>query len=522
MMNLITKHVFLAVLLTVLEVPSVYAAFTESVELIPGGATIADTTSVAFSSSAITFGGSASGIVSGGSLVGATEGLAIAATFSVVGSSITDGSFTFLDSSGELYLSGSFREFTLISGLFEVLFTVNGGSAAAEFKPKLIITLASPSFTSSTLASLASQTGVSRFPAALTVSAVRSVSTPASIPRPIPVSTVFQGTIAKDEKVENITIGTRTSVHPEAIMGQGVIFVSDSNIPSGLNLAGILDDTQGEAGVFKLDHAIVQNSKTLLEELKSQLDDFFGIKLHQNAGNNVLEFIYNSEVFILAATEVIYTGNEAVPSIALNEEGDFEIITLSGYQITLSTIVNDTELFKTLLEEYGLGIESNGAGAIKVSNIQQEKIFSNYFSAKAEPTLQATTKEEGFFSEAHKTLPKLNVYYLVSGNNDEQRQKQYLRPYPANWTALKEWLQDDFQNVAIDLQNIITAETDTMVYRGIVSYLVTPAGASLTDKVELTPTGDLNNDGLDDFLITYPNGDQQQLYIYSIKGSGNI
>ncbi|MCK5523938.1 MAG: RHS repeat protein, partial [Thiomargarita sp.] len=88
-------------------------------------------------------------------------------------------------------------------------------------------------------------------------------------------------------------------------------------------------------------------------------------------------------------------------------------------------------------------------------------------------------------------------------------------PIVTNEEALRTYLEsvNGVELVNIEDRNVsvvIAGET----YRGLLAEQVTP-GTSLSNIV-VEPIGDLNNDGNEDFSITYPSGDKQVFYYYGI------
>ena len=127
------------------------------VEAVPGGASITDgLITLGLSSSGISISGGSTGVALGGSIFPPVGGLLTTGSLQITGSTIDGGSFTTINpgAGGSLFLSGSVLDAAFDVGVLTVLFSVAGGTAAADFGDFVLLSLASPSLGPDTLNNL--------------------------------------------------------------------------------------------------------------------------------------------------------------------------------------------------------------------------------------------------------------------------------------------------------------------------------------------------------------------------------
>ena len=122
---------------------SANAVLLSDVEPVLGGSFITDgSVTVSSNSDAITFVGS-TGAAGGGSINPPIFPLLTTGSLLLTGPTITSGSFVSNLGTGSLFLSGSFMDAVFEVDVLRVLFSVTGGSAAADFGDWVVVSLAS-------------------------------------------------------------------------------------------------------------------------------------------------------------------------------------------------------------------------------------------------------------------------------------------------------------------------------------------------------------------------------------------
>jgi|GEM_PF-5715696 len=133
------------------------AVVISDVEPVPGGPSITDgLITLGLSSSGISISGGATGVAVGGPILPPVPGLLTTGALQITGSLIDGGSFATINpgAGASLFLSGSFLDAAFDVGVLTVLFSVVGGTAAADFGDFVLLSLASPSLGPDTLDNL--------------------------------------------------------------------------------------------------------------------------------------------------------------------------------------------------------------------------------------------------------------------------------------------------------------------------------------------------------------------------------
>lgn len=87
-----------------------------------------------------------------------------------------------------------------------------------------------------------------------------------------------------------------------------------------------------------------------------------------------------------------------------------------------------------------------------------------------------------------------------------------------NIEALKVHLASlGYRNISVGADNTISAQLNGSIYRAQLADTVIPGTPPPDQQLVLTPIADRNGDGLADFNITYPSGDQQVLYFLGVE-----
>ena len=108
--------------------------------------------------------------------------------------------------------------------------------------------------------------------------------------------------------------------------------------------------------------------------------------------------------------------------------------------------------------------------------------------------------------------------YIYPGSNGVLME-QDLVPVPADWAALKQTLLalPAAEHLRIDARGLIEFTIDGLVVKARVDYRVEQGESCNAANQALlcfAEYRDINSDGVGDYLLVYPNGDRQWLFIY--------
>ncbi|GAB6042629.1 Calx-beta domain-containing protein [Endothiovibrio diazotrophicus] len=219
------------------------------------------------------------------------------------------------------------------------------------------------------------------------------------------------------------------------------------------------------------------------------------------------------------------------PGLHLSDAGEVRIVTDDGLAVVclpasgdlaaLYDTVSDLGLAEVAVNAHGdLSIPLNSGAAPLVPNDQGELVIppSWFLRYVARPALYAPLAESGTARGiAVATHPTLHGFYqLIHRFTVENRlREQILYPALADWDAVVTALSHvpGFQRIVQDSEGVLKITLGGTTLATIPDYLVDRYDPLDSDQVQFAPHADLNGDGTADYLILYPNGDQQALYV---------
>lgn len=328
--------------------------------------------------------------------------------------------------------------------------------------------------------------------------------------------------------LENIIIGPDAIVDPSVTIGPNVTFQALSTIPPGLDLSGALEMVPwgSDSGVHGLNLArsVISGTGpddpiTLLQSLAMLDETADGLIVDQNTQTGELILQAGDVHARVLPVHVSQAPADAEPGITFDANGDVVFITETGQEITGYPVLENVQSLESSLQTQGLALNFDERANLRISEP----------GAGTENGVIYTARPDVVAVPAHRSMtPGLHLYQLESPpgvqgasliyeNADGDLLEQTLVPVASDWLALKAALEDmpDAAEVAIDTLGVITVDINGMAVQGRMDYAVTRPADPESDApaVAFEEMGDLNGDGTGDYTITYPNGDQQTLYV---------
>ncbi len=205
--------------------------------------------------------------------------------------------------------------------------------------------------------------------------------------------------------------------------------------------------------------------------------------------------------------------------------------------IALSTgvTVNDAGVFIDATKA-GAGIDSvslSGLANVDLGEPMQVPLLSVtdgsdsaaediYFVTAVNPVsfLVADASATGLSVDTASTDSSLASAYITYEDDFGAKRRQELVRWPRHWNVLQHTLEqvEGVTRARIDSTGLITVTANGSDIRAVADYLVqgsdTEFGVLTAEEgVAFTPAGDQNGDGIMDYTMTWPNGDQQTLLI---------
>lgn len=346
-------------------------------------------------------------------------------------------------------------------------------------------------------------------------------------------------TLAAEAVLSQLILGAGVNLDPTVILKEGVCFQNNSAIPAGIGLEGILGylqaQTFGNQAVKLTQDVLCLPAVDGIVGAINGLPDFYNNRfvITQNPRQGFLELdvaALRYAVLPLQARQswlkqsAEQTGADEPLGLVI-AGGEVIFITHTGREIHSVAIVQAPLLLRSELNRLGLNtltLQANG-------NLQVPKNGETYFSARASlfsevlavslPVGINTTDLVPPPSKRLSWLPEnrenwilgIPAVYLVFTQDDGILRQQFIYPSPADPQALGT-LGEAKEPTDVD-GRVFILRSDKSPCVGILDYAVTPThDPIIRDAVQCLDIEDVNGDGLTDYRLLYPNGDQQILY----------
>jgi hypothetical protein len=312
----------------------------------------------------------------------------------------------------------------------------------------------------------------------------------------------------------NVIIGDKVQLAKDVVLGEGTRFARRANIPSNVELMGLLPALPAKAleGVtypnkradFSAD-VVVEPSEGILSamnELPAFKDNAW--TLQQDAELSHLELTIDSVRFAVLPVSV----KKAIGSggLKVQEAQSVRFVTDTGLEVLTQPALQAPNVLLSALSGSGISeitVQANG-------NLQIPTSEGLWFSARPEwlSTELSSDTETGLkFGE----LPYGSQFIsasLVFTDSDGKPREQHL--YPS--LAQPEVLSSLAKAVSIEADGWVSFTLGNQTYRGVMDYVVTQS-ESTTDTLQVESIPDANGDGIEDIVLIYPNDEQQIMFV---------
>ena len=146
-------------------------------------------------------------------------------------------------------------------------------------------------------------------------------------------------------------------------------------------------------------------------------------------------------------------------------------------------------------------------GYLKISSVGNNwySVQPNIYSSE----VSIPTAAPGLYSLEPPIVPGLNMFKLIFADRNGKRREQLFYPV----IAMPDASYIPEQEVVTQSNILVNFKLDGNSHRAVVGYLVSQSTSTTTDKAQIIPLSyDVNEDGLNDFALRYPTGEQQTLF----------
>jgi len=320
-------------------------------------------------------------------------------------------------------------------------------------------------------------------------------------------------------QLSQVIIGAGALVDPGAQLGAGVLFAQAADLPTGINLARLfntlsIDETGAQA--LLLNRSVLVGRETLLEAINQLplLRDNNWAFVQLSTGGLLLQI--GDLALHSLPVRVTQEAPGFVPGIELLANGRVRCITAEGQRLIAQPALQRPDAPAALLQSLQLAMQADSAGNLNVTTadssvgrllLRPDWLITAPSTAETASFVVLPTQLAGV------TVPGLNWLALLFDDTTGQRRQQVLYSAPADaaaWQTLASQVQLDEFN--INYNGTLSFKVDAVVYQALFDYSIFPGTGGATTGLTLAPLPDANGDGIDDFLVSYPNGEQQKLF----------
>ncbi|HEC83712.1 MAG TPA: DUF11 domain-containing protein, partial [Thioploca sp.] len=316
-------------------------------------------------------------------------------------------------------------------------------------------------------------------------------------------------------ELSGVVLGDDVQLPEEVKLGKGVRFTSKSLIPTDLELTELLPTlpepancadkvTQPKRVDLSID--VLLDSESILGAI-NDLPDFKdnGWEVTQDALSGDLLLTVDVLHFAVQPLSVKHTTDEAILQVQDTQSTRF--ITKTERDILTQPAVQAPCELQTALEELGLpNVTVQTNGNLKIPASQE-----SWYSARPDFASVEVADETplGLHIVEQSTVNGGSQVKLVFDSNGKRREQMF---YPA--IAVPEALYASARKVIIESNVMVNFKWGGQNYRGVLDYLITKSTPS-NDEMQVQSLPDQNGDGIEDFVLFYPTGEQQILFAVS-------
>jgi hypothetical protein len=317
-------------------------------------------------------------------------------------------------------------------------------------------------------------------------------------------------TVAAKTTLTHIVIGEDVLFEKEVILGKGVLFERNGQIPLNMDLASILGRKStsilGQYAI-NLSGDVLYNSayEGILGAINglSQLKNN-GLRLTQSSNLGLLSLDIGEMRYAVLPMQVTQVFNsqasqELPMGVHFDPTDKITFITHTGREVITHPVIQAPDAFNNTLR----GLNLSEAIMLTNGNFKVQANDGIYYTARASLFSTQVSAETplGIFGD------QKGVYKFVFEDDAGNHRQQYMYPSAADTEALS----NDNYKVKVKYDGQITVQRENRRYQGRLNYVVTKS-QKRDSGLRVFDTIDINGDGYGDYRIDYPNGDSQVIF----------
>jgi parallel beta-helix repeat protein len=314
-------------------------------------------------------------------------------------------------------------------------------------------------------------------------------------------------------ELSGVIIGDNVQLPDDVKLGKGVRVKNKTLIPKDFNVIHLLPALSNQLSCadnvtrperVDLSKDVLHPSEGILNAINNlpELKDN-GWQLTQDALYGYLQLNIDTVRLAVQAVSIKRAATDATAHMQLQDNQSIRFITDTGLEVLTQPAVQAPCELQAALKGFGfpnLTVQTNGNFKISAS---QER----WYSVRPDWASVEVAADTGLYSVEPPIVNGISMIKQVfTDTNGKQREQNF---YPA--IAMPEALYDLAQEV-IESNRLVSFKLKDQRYHGVMDYLVSKSTQATTDKLQVEPQPDINGDGIEDFVLLYPTGEQQILF----------
>ncbi len=265
----------------------------------------------------------------------------------------------------------------------------------------------------------------------------------------------------------NLTLGDNILLSSNVIIGEGVRFGSNNQIPIGTNLTAAFSS----GNTLSLQTEVVSGPVlTLLQQL-NQLPDLQNNQwqFEPNPLNGQLQLTREGIRFALLPVSVMQVGTDQPAGMTINPDDSIRFVTSYGREILAQPMIQDMEVFRQALGLAPKEVQVTKDGVVYVNTGENSK---NAYRPSVESNLVGSEQPTGLFDAPD----QLNAKKLVFLDENGQTREQLIHSacaYPQQWQAYQDSLPKGTNDLVLGQDGTVSVSIDGQRYRGVCDSTVT-------------------------------------------------
>lgn len=319
--------------------------------------------------------------------------------------------------------------------------------------------------------------------------------------------------------LSQVLLDNRCTLDATTQIGPGVYFAAESSIPDGANLSAAGQRQQDSSANIQLNALDLSRDVAGQRSWLQQIQELPALQAAtlQQTPEGILSVSLGQTTYTLAAVQVTKARAGTQAGIAFSADGLLQLNTLGQRTLLLAATLADRAGWDKALAAMGLHLDSvtSPYGTLRVSDAQKTQAYVLRPELTAE--VASLTSAPGIYLRPYLSnrLPNINIVQYTFKDAQGSLRQQLLPPMPADWDALRAYLQQlNLSAISLSSDGILRATTpDGQVLQAIMGYAVVPGNVSANSLRLDSSTGDLNQDGIPDLTVVYANGERQALIL---------